>query len=185
LPAAISLEELAQGEEDLEFKLGPSTRDIAAGGILDSATLITLVRLRRPRSIFEIGTGFGRSATLFAMNAPGAEIFTLSLPENPETGRIFKHQPWAARIHQLEGDSISFDYAPWYGQMDFVFVDGCHESPIVDQDTREAFRLVSPAGWIIWHDVDMDAPDVLRCLSAVPQRNIAWIKGTRYALWRA
>ena len=93
LPTAISLEELVQGDEDLELKLGPSTRDIAAGGILDSATLITLVRLRQPRSIFEIGIGFGRSTTLFAMNAPGAEIFTLSLPENTETGRIFKRQP--------------------------------------------------------------------------------------------
>jgi hypothetical protein len=119
------------------------------------------------------------------MNAPGAEIFTLSLPRNPATGHIFKRQPWAACIRQLEGDSMSFDYAPWRGRMDFVFVDGCHESPIVDHDTREAFRLVSPAGWIVWHDVDMDSPDVLRCLSAASQRNIAWIKGTRYALWRA
>jgi hypothetical protein len=79
LPATISLEELAQGDEDLELKLGPSTRDIAAGGILDSATLNMLVRLRQPSSIFEIGIGFGRSTTLFAMHALGAEIFTLSL----------------------------------------------------------------------------------------------------------
>jgi hypothetical protein len=54
LPTAISLEELVQGDEDLELKLGPSTRDITADGILDRATLITLVRLRQPRSIFEI-----------------------------------------------------------------------------------------------------------------------------------
>jgi hypothetical protein len=102
LPAMISLEELADGDQHLELKLGPSTHDVAAGGILDSATLITLVQLRRPRSIFEIGTGFGRSATLFALNAPGAEIFTLSLPENPETGRIFQRQPWARTFASLK-----------------------------------------------------------------------------------
>jgi len=50
LPTAISLEELAQGHPWLELKLGLSTHDIAAGGILDSATLTTLVRLRQPRS---------------------------------------------------------------------------------------------------------------------------------------
>jgi predicted O-methyltransferase YrrM len=185
LPAAISLEELAQDEEHLELKLGPSIRDFAGGGVLDSATLTVLVRLRKPRSIFEFGTGFGRSTTLFALNVPDAEIFTLSLPDNPETGRIFQHQPWAAHIHQLLGDSMYFNCEPWYGQIDFVFVDGNHLSPFVDHDTHEAFRVVSPTGWIVWHDVNQDTPDVLRCLSATHGRDIAWIKGTRYALWRA
>ena len=93
LPTAISLEELVQGDEDLELKLGPSTRDIAAGGILDSATLNMLVRLRQPSSIFEIGIGFGRSTTLFAINHPARRFSRSRCLKIQRLGAFFKRQP--------------------------------------------------------------------------------------------
>jgi hypothetical protein len=184
LPAAIALDELALGRTDLTLQLGPALQDQAAGDILDSLTFATLVALRRPQRIFEIGTGFGRATTLAALHAPLAEIFTLSLPGNPATGRLFHGQTWAQQIRQLEGDSREFDYTPWHGKMDFVFVDGWHKSPIVEMDTAAAFRLVSPTGWIAWHDVSTDTPDVVRTLCEVPTPGIEWLRGTRYALWR-
>ncbi|MEY4941350.1 MAG: hypothetical protein RIQ93_3085 [Verrucomicrobiota bacterium] len=185
LAAVTSLDELLPAGTDLTLHLGPALQDKAAGDLFDGVTLAALVRARQPGRVFEIGTGFGRSATLFALNAPEARILTLSLPANPATGWIFHGQPWTAQIQQLEGDSATFDYTPWHRQMDFVFVDGWHKSPIVEKDTANAFKLVSPTGWIVWHDVDADTPDVLRCLGASAQSDIAWIKGTRYAIWRA
>ena len=57
------------------------------------------------------------------------------------------------RITQLYGDSASFDFSPWYGQMDFVFVDGAHAYNYVVNDTNIALKLLNPRGGIIiWHD---------------------------------
>jgi hypothetical protein len=117
-----------------------------------------------------------------ARNAPAAEILTLSLPANPETGRIFRNQPCASRIQQLEGDSMTFDFGPWLGSADMVFVDGCHTDPHVRKDTESALQLRSPGGWVLWHDVEADCPDVIRALLDRRDEQIRWIRGTRYAL---
>lgn len=176
-----TIEELFRPNDGIRLDLSGWTDDLAAGGIFDGAVLALFAQTLRPSRIFEIGTGFGRSATLFTRHAPAAEIFTLSLPDNPATGRIFRGQPWASRIHQLEGDSLTFDYSRWAGSMDLVFVDGCHTLPHVAIDTRNALQLCSPQGWIVWHDVAADCPDVIRTLLALNPRPL-WIKDTRYAV---
>jgi predicted O-methyltransferase YrrM len=55
-------------------------------------------------------------------------------------------------IVQLYGDTAQFDFAPWYGTRDLVFVDACHEYEYVRNDTDIALRLSRSGGLIIWHD---------------------------------
>src|SRR5205814_848765 len=57
-----------------------------------------------------------------------------------------------ANIVQLYGDTAQFDFSPWYGTRDLVFVDACHEYEYVINDTEIAFRLSHSRGMIIWHD---------------------------------
>lgn len=177
----ITLDELMQKAPSLRIDLTEARQDPAAGTLQDGATLALLTLAANPARVFEIGTGFGRSTSLFARHAPQAEIFTLSLPANPATGRIFKGQTWAAAITQLEGDSLTFDYSPWKASIDFVLVDGCHEHPHVAVDTQAARTLCSPRGWIVWHDAAGDCPDVLTTLLALRPRPF-WIKDTRFAV---
>ena len=178
----VQINDLLPRQGPLQLDLSPWHQDTLAGDALDAAVFAMLISSRSDLArAFELGTGFGRSTSLIALHAPASEVFTFSLPNNPETGRIFHHQPWAGRITQLEGDSLDFDFSPWFGTADLVFVDGCHELPHVELDTLNALRLVKPGGMVLWHDVEADCPDVIR----TTQRHAPgarWIAHTRYAV---
>lgn len=44
-----------------------------------------------------------------------------------EIGEAFKGTSENSKITQLYGDSREFDFSPWYGQCDFVWIDACHD----------------------------------------------------------
>lgn len=142
--------------------------------VLELATITTVVRRQRPRRIFEIGTFDGRTTLNMVANAPeDGHLFTLDLPpakqpdvrleldENdlkyirkPESGRRLRDHPLADRVTQLFGDSASFDFSPYHGTIDLVFVDGSHSYDYVLNDSRVASDLIGDRGTIIWHDYD-------------------------------
>ena len=39
-------------------------------------------------------------------------------------------------------------------RFDFIVVDGGHETPVVNQDSEWACKLIKPNGYIAWHDSD-------------------------------
>lgn len=148
--------------------------DLATGNVspFELTVLALVARGRRPRRIFEIGTFDGRSTCTLAANAPeDARLFTLDLPEEmadatrypigdgeramvckSESGARFKGTVFARRIHQLHGDSGTFDFSPYRGTMDLVFVDGSHEYEYVRNDSLNALSMAAPGGIILWHD---------------------------------
>ncbi len=144
-----------------------------------------LVAKRKPKTIFEIGTFDGRTTINMARSAPvDAKIYTLDLlPEHlNETafgvhkndlpyiqkavvGARHKNKPESSKITQLYGDSGSFDFGPFAGTVDFIFVDGSHAADYVVNDTEKAF-LMSKRGTtssILWHDYGVwkDVTDVM------------------------
>ena len=164
--------------------------------------LAALVAHRRPRLVIEIGTHRGSSTLVMAMNAPpDAEIVTLDLPPSPtptrfpveigglagtpfERGERFRGSPAAARIHQLWGDSATFDFSPWHGRAGLIFVDGNHAYENVLADTATAFRCLAPGGVIVWDDYHpVYGPGVMRALQATRDRGIRAVRGTRLAIY--
>lgn len=147
---------------------------VNGGGVsfLELLVLSALVSKSRPRAIFEIGTFEGRTTLNLAINAPQSQVYTLDLPpsqvdatalpieqgersciEKPASGARFVGAPAADRIVQLFGDSATFDFGPYEGEMDFVFVDGSHADAYVLNDTEIALRLLRRGrGVILWHD---------------------------------
>lgn len=130
-----------------------------------------IVLKHRPSVIFEIGTFEGRTTLNMALNAPEAQIYTLDLPaaelsntkmkiereeeayvNKVQSGARFVGHPAAARIQQLYGDSATFDFSPYYGTVDLMFVDGSHAYEYVISDTENALKLVKKGGVILWHD---------------------------------
>lgn len=94
---------------------------------------------------------------LIAMNiGPEDQIFTLDLLPTEMTGYIpgsaFAGTPHARKITQLYGDSREFDFSPWYGKMDLVFIDANHTYPFVRADSDTAFKLLTLGGVVIWDD---------------------------------
>lgn len=52
----------------------------------------------------------------------------------------------------LSGDTARFDFSPWYGTRDLVFIDACHEYEYVMKDTEIALKFLQLGGIIVWHD---------------------------------
>jgi len=61
-----------------------------------------------------------------------------------------------ARLHLLYGDSTKFNVKAHAlnGGVDFVFVDGGHDTATIKSDTDKAAEMIGGNGVIFWHDFD-------------------------------
>jgi predicted O-methyltransferase YrrM len=165
----VSIEAITDGSEAQLVE-----RDYAEGNVSieELQCIAKLVRFHQPARIFEIGTFDGRTTINMAHNAERSEIFTLDLPKkdvsntklrikkgdvhfiNKEvSGSRFIGTKYEKQITQIYADSAAFDYVPYYGSIDLVFIDGSHTYDYVISDTRNALKLLRPEGGIIlWHD---------------------------------
>jgi predicted O-methyltransferase YrrM len=184
---------------------------VVEGGTTDSEAWILAVLAKRANLLFEFGTCTGKTAYLWARNAPSsARIVTITLaPDNvadykPESSDDAKDQEYAVResshtsfmysgtaveskVEQLFGDSKTLDVTPWAGQCDIVFVDGSHAYSYVVSDSEKALELVRPGGLVLWHDYagPKHSPGVYRALNELAARlHIVRIQGTALAAYR-
>jgi predicted O-methyltransferase YrrM len=144
------------------------------GGLstLDLQYLSSIVKCYPIKTIFEIGTFDGCAATHMMMNTQFPEqcsLYTLDLPSN-ETDSDYGYDPgnsgfWELRragyyinrytqsgITQLFGDSLEFDFSPYFASMDLIFIDGNHNMPYIQKDTENALKMLKSNGVIVWHD---------------------------------
>lgn len=170
--------------------------------LTDLDVLIKLVRDKMPCNVFEIGTFEGVTTLQIASNCDG-NIYTLDMPSDgvddldlkkivwdpsldvyPEVpGIAFKNSVHKSRIHQLFGDSRTFDYSPYVGLMDFVFVDACHHYEFVLSDSNNALKIASPGALVLWHDYAHYAPGVMRALDELAKSiDLCNIVGTTIVL---
>jgi hypothetical protein len=143
--------------------------------VIDILSLASVCRLVQPRVYFEIGTLNGFTAYHAALNtAETTRIYTLDLPpvdsdrqvslhvtamdkvhiqSMDKTARVlFSGTPEEKKITRLFGDSASFDYSPYYGQVDVFFIDGAHSYEYVRSDTLKALQCCHAKSVILWHD---------------------------------
>jgi predicted O-methyltransferase YrrM len=170
----VDLEAVAPGEPTPRM-LEP---DAADGNISFNELYVVncIVRSRAPCQLFEFGTFDGRTILNMAANSPEVQgAYSLDLPralldrtafavnrserryiDKPAVGgRLFdpRYAALRERIHLLEGDSATFDFTPYVGHMDLVFVDASHEYDYVLGDSRRALTLIAGSGGIVlWHD---------------------------------
>ncbi len=141
--------------------------------MLERAILASLLKLVKPRSVFEFGTYLGESALILAANT-NASIHSIDLDENRLLGArpkfdefeltnvqrrfsdkpVFQGTEYEDRIQTITGDSTTYDFSRFYGQMDFVLIDGGHHVDVVKSDTHHAFKMLTPdhPACILWHD---------------------------------
>ena len=136
----------------------------------DLYAILRILRWLKPRRIFEIGTSAGITTAHIALNSE-AEIYTLDLPRElasdlngyspgdlsllkprDQIGTAYGPFNQDGQVRQLFGDSRVFDFTPYRGSVELVLVDGCHVFEGVLADSRNAFRLLSDRGVVLWHD---------------------------------
>lgn len=145
------------------------------------AFLVELGRFVNAGHVFEIGTYNGATAWCLARNLPAAEVHTLDLPLEldpaleygvsdasnriPFEQRAYESLPLGdSRVVQHWGDSATFDFGPWRGSIDLVYVDGAHSHEYVRADSATAFDLVRETGAIVWDDYWRRIPGVSTAL---------------------
>jgi hypothetical protein len=181
------------------------------GGTSDSEAWVLAVLAKNARALFEIGTATGKTAYLWARNAPpDAEIVTITLApeqlagytrEKGDRGKdvrtahtetaftrfLYTNTPAETRITQLFGDSKELDETPYAGRFDLVFVDGSHAYSYVKSDSRKALRMCAPGGIILWHDYrgSRRSGGVFRALNELARElPLAHLAGTAFVAYR-
>ena len=140
----------------------------------DIVSLCLICQVLKPRVVFEIGTFRGYTAFHFALNtSDDSQVYTLDLPKSetylPQLKTTvvdrahtlayrknerfyFEQTSSASKVHCLKGDSATFDFTPFYGKVDFFFIDGAHSYDYVRADTLNALKCCHPGSVIAWHD---------------------------------
>ncbi len=167
----------------------------------EQRALARIVAARRPVFLFEIDTYRGGTTRLLAACAPSSVVHTLDLsPEHMLEGGCFRKRDSAligtrfkgdlqtrSRITQHFGDSREFDFSPFYGHMDLVFVDASHAYEAVLNDSHAALQMVRNDGIVVWDDYDpIRGVGVMKALADISvEREVVWIRGTRLAIYLA
>ena len=131
-----------------------SKRETASTTLRDAYCLALLARSINAKSFLEIGTSFGETALLFALNSPDdASVTTLDIQtDNPAVGIKFRDTPVASKIRLLLMSSDEFGRTNEGRTYDMIFVDGDHSYAGVLHDSLLAFRFLRPGGMVCWHD---------------------------------
>jgi len=168
--------ELAQAIVSMGW-IEPWAKRLYRGELYDREvrTIAYFAQKMNAKKIFEIGTFRGRTALALSQNT-NAEVFTLDVEYPPkdmeltdayfvlvkeEIGSVFQsvNQPG---ITQLWGDSRTFDFSPYYGQIDVMLIDGAHDYKTVLSDLRNAEKM---ARLIFCHDFASHAQGCVQAIS--------------------
>ncbi len=171
---------------------------------VDLLTLITIARDRRPSVMLEIGTFFGHTARLLALNLPDCVIHTIDLPltfdqktddgelpkddfhliKGREVGKAFRGAGSLSNIVQHSGDTATWDFGNAPGATVF-FVDGSHTYEYARNDTEKCLAAgKGRPGTIMWHDCDGGHRGVIRYLAELATKGypVRRIAGTTLAV---
>jgi predicted O-methyltransferase YrrM len=150
-------------------------------------TIAAIVSEQKPLCVLEVGTFNGHTTLHMALNSPtDAKIYTLDLPYEPSQTpravqiedlkyvrssdrqrRAYVGTPAFAKIHQLFGDSATFNFREAMGgePVNLAFIDGSHSYKYVQNDTEKVLSIMAPGGIILWHDYDFRWPGVCQYLN--------------------
>ena len=132
--------------------------------------LRTLLALKRPMSILEVGTAIGFSALLMSEYAPkGCHITTIEKYEKriPLARENFHKAGKEAEITLLEGDALQI-LSELEGSFDFIFMDAAKGQYI--HFLPDIVRLL-PVGGVLVSDNVLQDGDIIESRFAVTRRN--------------
>jgi hypothetical protein len=135
---------------------------------VDIALLKALARRYDGCDYLEIGSWRGESIANVASIADKCISISFSEEEMLQHGfsekfhqnnRFFSKD--LKNVTHIGHDSLTFDFSPFIGRMDLVFVDGDHSHEGVKLDTQNAFKLTrNHFSTIVWHDYSFNTETV-------------------------
>lgn len=183
----IQPQDILDGYADLKISIPMISTHWETATLLDHIFIASLVHVLHPRTCIEIGTSLGLVTSTIAANAPvDSEVHTIDMSEEERIGSFFRQRPESGKIKQHFGPSTHFDFRPFAGLVDLVFIDGSHEFDDVCRDSKNALNVLSDRGVIVWHDVTPYFPGVMKALEASPRADqIYRVQGTGCGFYAA
>lgn len=138
--------------------------------IRDAESIATVMINTKPSAALEIGTSNGMGTLLMAANAPQAKIYTINIPpeeilageggelttfaiEKEKIGIAFRERG-IKNIEQIYANTATWE--PNLGEIQVAFVDGCHDTEFVYNDTRKLLPFMPKGSFIMWHDCNLE-----------------------------
>jgi predicted O-methyltransferase YrrM len=189
------------GITERAFSLEDFREEYGGVSLLEAKILAASIQLLKPRVLFEIGTYNGGSTVQLALNAPeDAVIHTIDLPDDhplrgdqsnvdvapQRVGHCYLTSSVAGKIRQHYGNTAEFEFSPFAGKCDWIFIDAAHTYEYVKSDTQNALDMLRPGGVIFWHDVNLAFPGNCRALEEFAAKvPIVRVLGTSLACFRS
>ncbi|MCH7545400.1 MAG: class I SAM-dependent methyltransferase [Planctomycetes bacterium] len=142
--------------------------DLNGRRIRDAESIGGACANENPAIMLEIGTSHGHTTALMAQNAPQAIVHTINIPpeEIKQGGRHVTHaisredigrycrDLGLTNIRQIYANTATWE--PDFGPIDITFIDGCHDSSFVYNDTRKVLKKCRVGSLLLWHDFNPD-----------------------------
>lgn len=153
----IAPERLVTSYEDIVIPMAsPLSADLDAPSA-DLFFLLSLARTARPRRILEVGTFRARTTCALKLNCPDAAVVSYDIAEieSPYRSRVLKQPGVELRLGSFaEAGPVLLAEEKY----DLIFVDGSHTYDDALADSRIAIQIVSPGGFVVWHDYRRNIP---------------------------
>jgi hypothetical protein len=157
LKQRLALPELLLPELFEDFKEQPVTLyQLPCGAwstpLADILMLLKVAVCTKPKKLLEVGSFRGYTALLLAQHVSSdAKIVTVD--RYPEHGEAYQNTPFASVIERRVGETNTAMFQQdALGSYDLIFIDADHSYAGVKHDTELVLPLVSPNGFILWHD---------------------------------
>jgi hypothetical protein len=154
-----------QIDDEIFFKF-ETICDINERRIRDAESVGCVMCNSNPKIALEIGTSDGHTTALMALNAQHSKIYTINiLPEEIILGKggqstgiplerdkigVYYKERGFGNIAQIYANTAT--WTPNIGTIDFVFIDGCHDTEFVYNDTYKVIQHMKSGSFILWHD---------------------------------
>lgn len=145
-----------------ELLVGTLDHNVHTGFLEDYRVISALLKIHKPKSLFEVGTNVGGGINVMKTALPSLEIFSLDLDYDTmklnskqypigENGEDRVGSNARVPFTQLRGDSLKFDYSKY--PTEACYVDGEHDFDHPFHEIKELLK--NKPKIIIAHDCDM------------------------------
>jgi hypothetical protein len=148
----LSLADLFPDFDKRIVSIGQVPRGSWSTPLVDLVMLLKIAICTEPKRLMEIGSFRGYTALFLAQHiSPDAKIVTID--RHPDHGEAYRTTPLARMIERRVGETDPTMFArDESASYDLIFVDADHSYGSVRNDTELVLPLLSPAGFIVWHD---------------------------------
>jgi hypothetical protein len=148
----LSLADLFPDFDKRIVSMGQLPRGSWSTPLADLLMLLKIAVCTEPKLVMEIGSYRGYTALFLAQHiSPAAKLVTID--RHPDHGEAYLKISFASMIERRVGETNRAMFArDEPASYDLIFVDADHSYASVRHDTELVLPLLSPAGYIVWHD---------------------------------